>query len=293
MAEMKPILVHLHMFYAEMWPELKECLKNVLPYPHEIFVTAVEPLPEIEKDAKSLSNHVYFDVVENRGFDVGPFIWLLNKVNLDDYSYIIKLHSKRDVPQGTTLGKCCDISLGKWRKYLLKFMSNLSQCLQSFENDATLGMISDYRLVIKDRKDNPLIVKENEKLLRQLKLPTENFAYVAGTMFITRAKLFIPLKNLHLGIKDFEISRRKTTDKLPYALEMLFGNIIVAQGFAIKDPLVPQWKQRISPVCDYIKNFIYRKKVNGNKTTIKIFKIQVFRKITIDLNERTGGRNHA
>ena len=279
MAEMKPILVHLHMFYAEMWPELKECLKNVLPYPHEIFVTAVEPLPEIEKDAKSLSNHVYFDVVENRGFDVGPFIWLLNKVNLDDYSYIIKLHSKRDVPQGMLINGY-DVGLNKWRQYLLKFMKNLPQCLQLFEINATLGMISDYHLIVKDKMANPLIVKENEKLLQQLKLPIETFSYISGTMFVTRAKLFIPLKNLYLGIKDFEVSRRKTTDKLPYALEMLFGNIIVAQGFAIKDPLVPQWRQRISPVCDYIKNFIYRKKVNGNKTTIKIFKIQVFRKIT-------------
>ena len=282
---MKPILVHLHMFYAEMWPELKECLKNVLPYPHEIFVTAVEPLPEIEKDAKSLSTHVHFDVVENRGFDVGPFIWLLNKVNLDDYSYIIKLHSKRDVPQGMLINGY-DVGLNKWRQYLLKFMKNLPQCLQSFENDATLGMISDYHLIVtKEKKENLEAVKECERLLQRIGLAIRDFSYISGTMFMSRAKLFIPLKALNLGIKDFEVSRRKTTDKLPYALERLFGNIIVAQGFAIKDPVVPHWKQRISPVCECIKNFIYRKKVNGNKTIVKICKIPVVREMTIGLKK--------
>ena len=281
MSEMKPILGHVHLFYADMWPELREYLKNVLPYPHEIFVTAVEPLPDIEKDIKSLSKHVHFDVVENRGFDVGPFIWLLNKVNLDDYSYIIKLHSKRNVPEGTLLNKCYDVSFDKWRKYLLAFMNNISQCLKSFEDDASLGMISDYRLILRNKKDNKTIVKENEKLLRQLNLPIRNFAYVGGTMFMVRAKLFAPIKDLHLDIKDFEISRRKTSDKLPYALEMLFGTIIGAQGLKIKDPLTSAFKQIVLTFYWRIKNFIYRKKINGSKTIIKICKIPVFREMRI------------
>lgn len=39
-----------------------------------------------------------FYVVPNLGFDLGPFVYALDKVNLSDYSYVIKLHTKRDIP---------------------------------------------------------------------------------------------------------------------------------------------------------------------------------------------------
>lgn len=45
---MKPILVHIHTFYAEILPSLKEKLQ-VLPYPHELRVTHPETNHEIEE----------------------------------------------------------------------------------------------------------------------------------------------------------------------------------------------------------------------------------------------------
>ena len=35
-------------------------------------------------------------IVENRGFDVGPFIKTISELNLDNYDFIVKLHTKRN-----------------------------------------------------------------------------------------------------------------------------------------------------------------------------------------------------
>ena len=38
---MKPILVHIHVYYSDMWAELERCLRNLVAYPCEIYVTYV------------------------------------------------------------------------------------------------------------------------------------------------------------------------------------------------------------------------------------------------------------
>lgn len=44
---MKPILVHCHIYYPQIWPELKECIHNIEPHPFKLFVTMVEKHPDI------------------------------------------------------------------------------------------------------------------------------------------------------------------------------------------------------------------------------------------------------
>ena len=42
----KKIAVHLHLFYVELWPEIKQILKNLECYNWDLFVTTPTPLPE-------------------------------------------------------------------------------------------------------------------------------------------------------------------------------------------------------------------------------------------------------
>ena len=100
---MKPILVHLHLFYPEMWLELKTCINNIASYPFKLYVTMVNEHQDVINDIKMSFNYPHIEIVENRGYDIGPFINIINKTNLDDYSYIVKLHTKRDMIPGTLL----------------------------------------------------------------------------------------------------------------------------------------------------------------------------------------------
>ena len=94
---MKPILVHCHIYYPEMWDELKVCIKNITPFPYDMFVTMVEEHSEIISDIKTTFSNAKIEIVENRGYDVGPFVHMINNVDLDQSSYVVKIHTKRDL----------------------------------------------------------------------------------------------------------------------------------------------------------------------------------------------------
>ena len=68
---------------------------------------------------KSTFKNVNVEIVKNLGFDLGPFVHVLNEVNLNDYSYVIKLHTKRDIPLN---GKKDWYTGSGWRDALLKFI---------------------------------------------------------------------------------------------------------------------------------------------------------------------------
>lgn len=95
---MKPILIHCHIYYPKLWKEFKECILNISAlYRYKLFVTMVEKNSDIEDDIMKNFPNNKIEIVDNRGYDIGPFIHVLNQVNLDEYSYIIKLHTKRNV----------------------------------------------------------------------------------------------------------------------------------------------------------------------------------------------------
>ncbi len=108
---MKPILAIVHVYYPEIWPELEECLLNIT-VPYELYVTTNEQNKDIQNDVLKLKKDAHFEIVENRGYDVGPFMQIINKINLDDYSYVVKLHTKRNLPSEATF-RAATVSLGQ------------------------------------------------------------------------------------------------------------------------------------------------------------------------------------
>lgn len=94
----KPILVHVHIYYPEMWYELRQCIQNIVPHSFDLYVTMVEEHQDIITDIKDSFPSAKIKVVENRGYDIYPFIKILNNLDMDDYSYVIHLHTKRDMP---------------------------------------------------------------------------------------------------------------------------------------------------------------------------------------------------
>lgn len=71
---------------------------NLNDYNCDYIFTFVKENEALESDIKSTFKNVNVEIVKNLGFDLGPFVHVLNEVNLNDYSYVIKLHTKRDIP---------------------------------------------------------------------------------------------------------------------------------------------------------------------------------------------------
>ena len=278
---MKPILVHAHIFYSELWPELKSCIQNLADYPFELFVTMVVDNNELKADVLSAFPKAHIEVVENRGFDVGPFVHVLNQVDLDDYSYVVKLHTKRDMPLGAHL-KYFDMSGAKWRHYVLATLKSekvVKNIISAFEKDKKLGMAADYHLIVNKERDDIQAQQEAIKILKQLGYENISYGYVAGTMFWCRAFLLSPLKRLGIDLSDFEESSAHCKiSTRAHVLERLLGCLVGAQSQKIADPITfIQFPGKICETVRKMKRFFFQRKMDcAGKIKVKICGICFF-----------------
>ena len=246
---MKPLLIHVHIFYPYLWTEIKKCLQNIDRFDYDLFITMVENYESIRFDILEAFPKAQIEIVENRGYDVGPFIDILNKVRLEDFSYVIKLHTKRNMRPGSRL-KMYNMTAGRWRKYALHFLSsanNFRLCCQAFIDNEKLGMISNYHLIFNGdiEDDDPKAYSQALIYLHKLGFSDVPSTFVAGTMFMCKANLLSPLKKLNLTLNSFDIPDRNKPTTVAHALERLMGMLVVAQHYEIQDCVSSAFKQKI------------------------------------------------
>lgn len=279
---MKPILVHCHIYYPAMWTELKTCIKNIEPCPFKLYVTLVDNHQDIIDDIKATFQEAQIEFVENRGYDVGPFVHIINKINLDDYSYVIKLHTKRNLPE-ESLMNYYDVSGSNWRDYLLDFISTRAKfqsCIQAFEKKPKLGMISNYHLILKKEYYDKRAQEEVKEFLGKLGYKKTKYGFVGGTMFITKAKLLKPLQKLNISLSDFNIPDKNHSSTLAHTVERLLGCLVLAENHKIDDVLTKKkYVGKMKRFLLKLKIFIFQKRVNTRGIlTVKILKIPIYRK---------------
>ncbi len=280
---MKPILIHCHIYYPHMWPELKECIHNIEPHPFKLFVTLVEKHNDIWHDILTTFPNAHIEVVENRGYDVGPFIHILNQVDLDEYSYIVKLHTKRDIQSKRDKINNLSVYGSIWRDKLLspfKSKEIFAKYISAFETNEKIGMQSHYTLQIQNAQDK---ASDLINPLRRFCLTKINYLFVAGTMFIARANIFKSLQSLNISLNDFEIPKNHCGE-LAHEIERLMGYIVYQSGYICFDGNVLESVQtkfqhkvsRLSPI-QFLFRFLFQyKTTRTGKKIIKIFRIPVF-----------------
>ena len=280
---MKPILIHIHLYYIDMWPYMKAQLENIraLKYSSSLVVT----LPDSDTTQARKIREQYPDArilwVQNQGYDIAPLLEVLQSVNLEDYSYVIKLHTKRDMP-GDVYLKPLPYNYGfeRWREYLTNFcqLKQLQTSLQAFEQQKSLGMVADFRLIW--RREEARFRSALDRHLSKVGLQKRGYAYVMGSMFMCRATLLAPLLRLGFKPQDFASPDTAHTENLAHEIERFLGLSVLAQGYRIADPFTPRWKQsKLIRLMKQIALFLYFRKRGGDGSCIiKICKIPVYRK---------------
>lgn len=297
------ILVHVHLYYHEMWPELCSALKNLEGLKWDLFVTITNYDLATEDQVKAFKSDAKIIALPNRGFDVGPFFEVLNLVDLSKYDLVIKLHTKRDMPKHSTISGILDVSGDKWRNDLLSFIAsreNLYKCLQAFKTDPNLGMAGKYRLIQRFSKCGSYrsyVLEKASDFFESVGLhpyPSHEFDFIAGTMFIVRAKILNKMKSLDLGALSFEITQRGINERdLAHLLEYYMGWLVSSQvnadgrHYVIRDPYTPWIRQKADltyfltrhHMTRKICRFIYRRVISKKDGMLetKIFKITVHR----------------
>ena len=236
--KMKRFLVHIHLYYDFLYKELKQCLLNIKDYNEiDLYVTLPKHMEEIENDIKSSFDNVNIIIAENLGYDVAPFVDVLSRVNLEDYSYVIKLHTKRDVPSSASRFW---FKGAKWRNMLLKFVKtkeNFKRVLDRFENDRTIGMhgpvTSTFNFITDDKIGHK---KSNRFIQNNICKNKRYYRFVAGTMFMVKAELLKPIQKLNLKYSDFDVPDVSHEDcQLAHMLERAFGYLVYSSGYKITD----------------------------------------------------------
>lgn len=277
------IAVHLHLFYEDLFAEIEQCLQSLSKYNYKLFVTGHNINPAIKQKLQTSCPHVEFLDCPNQGYDIGPFIKVLNSLNLDEYDFLIKLHTKRNVRIGEKINHF-DVGGSKWRRYCLNFIATptaLIQSVRTLSENPKIGMVADGHLIIKreEPNDRPLTGKAI-KIIKNLHLKPSSFYFVAGTMFMVKTEVLKRLQYKY-SIDDFPQQAERKLDTPAHVFERVLGFIVSAEGYRISDYQGRNSRFKIAAVFIAIKEavlkFIFQKKVTKHKTLlVKVFKIPVF-----------------
>lgn len=276
------LAVHLHIYYIDMWKEIREYLKNLKDYPYDLYVTLTKDNPRLSADIAAFFPNAKIWVVENRGYDIGPFIDFLHHIDLDKYDLILKLHTKnKTVQRGNGLTfRGLSLSRGLWRDILYKSLlgtpQNFTYNLNCFQKE-DIGMLGAPVLIAPESKKTVISFKTVQQLLTEMGFSApQKTPFIAGTMFFCRAHLLQPIKN-KFTIQDFPLSDQTfSKETFAHAIERLFGAIIVAQGYKLASAKV-DWRITLKALFNTIFHFFYQKKITKhNHKLIKICKIPVF-----------------
>ncbi len=239
-SRVKPrLLVHLHFYYLDQLEVMVDSLKNITDCNYDLFVTIVEKNDAVEKGILSVSENARFILLPNLGYDVYPFLNVLNHVQLSNYDFVLKLHTKnaRGPEHDTVYG--IKVPGYQWRDELLNaivgskeiFRKNLKRLLE----DKTLGCIGAGKFIFSTEENNEEITYSLAEWRRKCGVVGGSH-YVGGSMFLARAYPFEHLKGLNLKPKDFESPHMATSDhkNLAHIIERLFGIVIESEGFEIR-----------------------------------------------------------
>lgn len=232
------LLVHIHLFYTEQTDYILEKLSNINGCKWDLFVTYCNSDTKATKKIKSFKPNATFIKVANCGYDVWPFIQVLRKVELNNYDYIIKLHTKNKYNEMHLVDGAPYINY-QWRDILFDtILLSRKDFIENFNtliNNPKLGMLACKKLSLPcnyGTNNNDQIAIST--LIKKLNLTCNYEKFVAGTMFIIKSQLMQVLKDSNITENDFsKFSATGTSSSLAHHLERLFGKIVDSQGYNI------------------------------------------------------------
>lgn len=208
----------VHLFYAELWSELRDYLARV-PSLERAYVSIAEGAPA-ELEARIAADFPGARVrrVPNRGRDVLPFLQFLDEARRDGIELVCKIHGKRSPHVATGEAWRRDM-LGK----LLGSEADVRAIVERFRADPKLGIVGPGGHVVPGSYYWERNAARVQALAGRMGEATVgDFRYVAGSMFWARVAALAPLLELNLGPQDFEAEAGAADGTMAHALERCF-----------------------------------------------------------------------
>ena len=260
---MKKVLVHLHIYYRDQTDYFIGKLSNICGCEWDLYVTMTELNSETESKLLSFKPDAHIMKVENRGYDVWPFIRVLKSVDLDKYDYILKLHTKNRSDASSRIN---GLSLDnyKWRDELvnplLKSKKIFLKLLDIFDRYPEVGLMCSHLLYkhISNGLKEDMSKLDNE--LKRLGLNVKDKKFCAGTMFIARSapyKLFQNDGLIDIGLFS-DIPHSHSIGSMAHVYERILTMVVNAAGYKVK-PIIINWVKSIYIIVAYSVQPVFQK----------------------------------
>ena len=231
------ILVHLHLFYPELWDAIASYLRNLDPYGYRLVVTYPPRLagrPVLGRIA-AFHDDVVMREYENRGFDVGPFLDYLNEVNLDEWDVVYHIHSKG--PASKTKGRFVYGRLFRGDDWFMQLYEgclgpgNVHRVIDALMHEDKIGLCCADNLVFTDEPAREDLVRLYS---RRLGVNVQSgYSFIGGTCFAAKADVLKPVRALGLRIGDFKESCRFIFT-FGHAMERVVPIMVENNGYSIR-----------------------------------------------------------
>jgi lipopolysaccharide biosynthesis protein len=222
-----------------------DSLNNIyLPYDLYCSIGNESEYQKIKNKILDFNPDAHIIDVSNVGYDIWPFVHIINNVDLSHYEYIVKLHTKRDmdweIPKN--LGNGFYVGTGTcWRDNLFAFISTkdaFNKCVEALK-DQKIGMCARFNL-IHNAPNHCGVLDYARARYPQYILNLYNYTFVAGTMFVAKAAPFKILKDMNIDDTLFEAPTTTHETQFAHVIERTIGEIIYKSGMIITDPFTPQ-----------------------------------------------------
>jgi lipopolysaccharide biosynthesis protein len=220
----------LHLYYNDLWFEFKEYLIPIMENCDvDLYVTLTKDDTSAIEDIKQITNNIY--ILENKGLDIGPFLYVLDKIKNINYITITKIHSKKSLQKISLNG---DI----WRKNSYQPLLYNTYCYTELSNiikNNPLYMIGSLSNYYKYSKDMNSLIHKN-KLIQQtlfdlkinIKQNHKKLEFFAGTMFMT-SHYYLKKLLENCNILDFyeKLENGYIINSKAHAMERIFGYYLI------------------------------------------------------------------
>ena len=227
---------HIHIYYENQVDYFVKILSILSDFNCKIFITYINLEAENIYKLKNSNKNTELIKVDNIGFDVYPFLQILYNLTLDDYDYVLKLHTKNFRKELLSLNHFKYYGYG-WRDMLIqpliKNKKTFEKNLKILMSNDNIGAICTKKLIMdlgfeleKIKKDEyEFLQKYNYKML-------EKWHYCSGTMFLAKPFYFNKIKELNLNENFFKDEKKETglCNNPAATIERIFGYFIETQG---------------------------------------------------------------
>ena len=225
------ILVVLHLYYMEAWPSIKRYLENLSPYHYDLIVTYITGHYDaaVLDQVRAFKKEAQFAEYENKGYDIGGFLDVLSKTDLQEYDIIYKLQSKG---VGREFIYIYDQVFKKADWFLNLFDGilgeiNVHRAINRLMQNPRTGLVASANLIVKDPPHKKAFTSAKADDL-QIQI-LNDYHFVAGSCFAMKASLLSSIQNLHFTIDSFESTKRGTFS-IAHAMERIVCACIEPYG---------------------------------------------------------------